>query len=415
MPKHIDFTQMGKKARVAQRLLAMVNATDRDNALRVAAASIRAAMIDIIKANAVDLELAKLANMSSALIDRLTIDEARVMTIATSLDDIAALPDPFSRSQSWLRPNGLKIERRFVPIGVIGIIYESRPNVTADAAALCIKSGNAVILRGGSDASHSSRAIYKAFMADMGKYNIPMDAVQLTSTDRAIVGEMLAATGVLDLIIPRGGQLLVERVEREARVPVLAHLHGNNHTYVDGSADVMMAKSLVINSKLRRVGICGATETVLFDEDFSDIKLIVTALIEAGCEIRATPDIQKLDERIVAATDKDWDTEYLDAIVAVKKVKGVMGAIAHIAQHGSGHTEAVVATDVKVIDSFVAMVDSAIVMVNASTQFADGGQMGLGAEIGIATGRIHARGPVGADQLTTTKYIVHGHGQIRPV
>jgi glutamate-5-semialdehyde dehydrogenase len=332
------------------------------------------------------------------------------------VEAVAALPDPvgdtISRSE---RPNGLQLSRVRVPIGVIGIIYESRPNVTADAAALCVMSGNAAILRGGSEAAHSNRAIHAAFAAGLEQAGLPADAAQLVpTTDRAAVGAMLRADGAIDMVVPRGGKSLVSRVQEEARVPVLAHLDGINHTYIDGAADPAMARELAVNAKMRRTGICGATETLLIDRAFADPAPMLAALADTGCELRGDADIRAIEPRVVAANAEDWDTEYLDSILSVKRVDGVEGAMAHIAAHGSHHTDAIVTGDAATAERFLNGVDSAIVMWNASTQFADGGEFGLGAEIGIATGRLHARGPVALEGLTTYKWVVRGTGQTRP-
>ncbi|MCF4166982.1 glutamate-5-semialdehyde dehydrogenase [Zavarzinia compransoris] len=408
---------MGARARAAARTLATLPAATKTEALNAAATAIRAATPAILAANAVDLERGRAMGLSNALLDRLLLNEARVEGIAEGIETVAALADPVDQvAAEWDRPNGLRIQRVRVPIGVIGIIYESRPNVTADAAALCLRSGNAVILRGGSEALNSSRAIHAAFVSGMAAHGVPADAVQLVPVaDRAMVGAMLAAQDLIDVIVPRGGKSLVGRVQAEARVPVLAHLDGNNHVYVDGKANPEMALAIVRNAKLRRTGVCGAAETVLVDEAAGPLlSAVVEMLLDAGCEVRGDRAAQAADPRVVPAVDADWDTEYLEAIVAVKQVAGVEGAIAHIARHGSGHTDAIVTGDAATAERFLSAVDSAIVTLNASTQFADGGEFGFGAEIGISTGRLHARGPVGAEQLTTMKYLVRGTGQIRP-
>jgi glutamate-5-semialdehyde dehydrogenase len=354
--------------------------------------------------------------LTSALIDRLKLDPKRLEGVAAGLEAVATLPDPVGELiDETKRPNGLLLQRVRVPLGVVGIIYESRPNVTADAGALGLMSGNAVILRGGSEAIGTSRAIHAALLAGLREAGLPEDAIQLVpTTDRAAVGAMLKAAGLIDIIIPRGGKSLVARVQEEARVPVLAHLDGLCHSYVDAAADPAKAKALVVNAKMRRTGICGATETLLIDRAFADPAPILAALLDAGCELRGTDEARALDPRIVPASDEDWDTEYLDSICSVALVDGVAGAMAHIAAHGSHHTDAIITEDAAAAERFLNGVDSAIVMVNASTQFADGGEFGLGAEIGISTGRLHARGPVALEGLTTYKWLVRGTGQTRP-
>lgn len=407
---------MGHRARAAAALLARTPSTNKAAALRAAARAIRADADAILAANAEDMAAGERAGLSPALSDRLRLDPDRLEGIAAGIDAVAALDDPVGRiiDRSW-RPNGLVLERVRVPLGVVGIIYESRPNVTADAGALALMAGNAAILRGGSEAARSSAAIHAAFARGVVEAGLPADAVQLVgTTDRAAVGAMLAAAGLIDIIVPRGGKGLVARVQAEARVPVLAHLDGINHLYIDAAADPAMARELAVNSKLRRTGVCGATETILIDRAFADPAPLLAALIEAGCELRGSPSIAALDPRIAPASAEDWDTEYLAAICAVAHVDGVAGAIAHIAAHGSHHTDAIVTADQAAADRFLAEVDSAIVMHNASTQFADGGEFGLGAEIGISTGRLHARGPVALEGLTTYKWIVRGSGQARP-
>jgi glutamate-5-semialdehyde dehydrogenase len=370
----------------------------------------------ILAANAIDMAAGEANGLSGALLDRLRLDPARLESAAQGVEAVAALPDPVGAViDTAQRPNGLSLSRVRVPIGVIGIIYESRPNVTADAAALCVMSGNAVILRGGSEAAHSNRAIHAAFARGLERAGLPADAAQLVqTTDRAAVGAMLTADGLIDLIVPRGGKSLVARVQAEARVPVLAHLDGINHTYIDGAADPVMARDLAVNAKMRRTGVCGSTETLLIDRAFADPAPMLTALIDAGCELRGDRDICAIEPRALAANAADWDTEYLDSILSVKLVDGVDGAMAHIAAHGSHHTDAIVTGDATAAERFLNGVDSAIVMWNASTQFADGGEFGLGAEIGIATGRLHARGPVALEGLTTYKWVVRGSGQVRP-
>ncbi len=406
---------MALRARAASRLLAGLSAAQKAAGLRGAAAAIRAARDAICAANADDMAQAADAGLSPAMLDRLRLDPARLASAADGIEAVAALPDPvgqvIDRSE---RPNGLKLARIRVPIGVIGIIYESRPNVTADAAALCVMAGNATILRGGSEASASNRAIHAAFVRGLVEAGITADAVQLVPTvDRAAVGAMLAAEGAIDLVIPRGGKGLVARVQAEARVPVLAHLDGINHVYVDASADPEMAAAIVVDAKMRRTGVCGAMETLLVDCRYCDTAGLVDRLLVAGCAVRGDAAIRALSPAVAAADETDWDTEYLDAIASVAVVDGVDGAIAHIARHGSHHTDAIVAGDVGVADRFLAEVDSAIVLWNASTQFADGGEFGLGAEIGIATGRLHARGPVALEGLTTYKWVGRGSGQVR--
>ena len=407
---------MGRRARAAARLLAGLSSAAKCRALETAAEMIREAAPEILAANAVDMARAEAAGLSSAMLDRLRLDPARIEAMAAGVATIALLRDPVGQLiDENRRPNGLILRRIRVPIGVIGIIYESRPNVTADAAALCIKSGNAVILRGGSEAIESNRAIHAALVAGLEREGISGDAEQLMPiTDRAAVGAMLGAEGVIDLVVPRGGKSLVARVQAEARVPVLAHLDGINHVYVDASADPAMAEAIAVNAKMRRTGICGAMETLLIDRAYPNGGELVGALIAASCEVRADAEIQALVPGTVPATAADWDTEYLEAVASVAMVDGVEGAMAHIAAHGSNHTDAIVAADEGVAERFLAGVDSAIVLWNASTQFADGGEFGLGAEIGIATGRLHARGPVALEGLTTYKWIVRGTGQVRP-
>jgi len=408
--------EMAVRARVAQRQLALLDPARKSAALRAAAAQLRAAEAKILAANASDLAAGETAGLSGAMLDRLRLDPARIEGIAHALEQIAALPDPVGQAIDFsVRPNGLELSRVRVPIGVIGIIYESRPNVTADAAALCLASGNAVLLRGGSEAVHSNRAIHAALSAGLAEAGVPVDAVQLVPVqDRAAVGAMLAAAGQIDLIVPRGGKSLVARVQADARVPVLAHLDGINHTYVHSAADPDKAKAIALNAKLRRTGVCGAMETMLLDAQFAESQAVVAALIEAGCELRGDARACALDPRVLPASANDWDTEYLDAVLSVAVVDGLDAALAHIALHSSGHTDAVVSDDPAICERFLVQVDSAIVMANASTQFADGGEFGLGAEIGIATGRLHARGPVALEGLTTYKWVVRGSGQVRP-
>jgi glutamate-5-semialdehyde dehydrogenase len=408
---------LAKDARKAARLLAEANPAQKNLALKAAAKAIRADAQTIIKANSKDMQAGRKAGMSKALLDRLELSEARIAAMAKSIEDIAKLPDPVGRKLgSFKRPNKLVIERISVPLGVIGIIYESRPNVTADAGALCVKSGNAVILRGGSDSFHSSSAIAKSMQKGLKAAGLPITCIQLVpSTDRALVGDMLTATHLIDVIIPRGGKSLTERVARESRVPTLLHLDGNCHTYIHAKVDPKMALPMILNAKMRRTSICGATETLIIDKAaLSLLPKIAAALIAEGCELRGDAFARKADKRIKPAEQADWSTEYLDAILAIKTVSGVTEAIAHINAYGSHHTDAILTRDAAVAARFLKEVDSAIVLHNASTQFADGGEFGFGAEIGIATGRLHARGPVGAEQLTTYKYVVKGNGQIRP-
>ncbi|WP_062114775.1 glutamate-5-semialdehyde dehydrogenase [Aureimonas sp. AU40] len=410
---------MGQRARLAARELALASAEQKSAALLAMAEAVERAMPDIILANAADLGRAEGAGMAASFRDRLRLDETRIRAIAASLREIAALPDPVGSTVSeWTRPNGLLIRRVRTPIGTIGVIYESRPNVTADAGALCLKAGNAVILRGGSDSSASSAAIHRALQAGLGQAGLPVDAIQLVpTTDRAAVGEMLRGlNGAIDVIVPRGGRSLVERVQSEARVPVFAHLEGLCHLYVDRAADLAMARGIAVNAKMRRTGICGAAETLLVDEAVAGTHLvpILDALREAGCEVRGSEAVRRLDPKALPASEEDFRTEYLDAIISVALVDGVDGAIDHIARYSSHHTEAIVTENAAAVERFFRSVDSAILLHNASTQFADGGEFGFGGEIGIATGKMHARGPVGVEQLTTFNYRVSGTGQLRP-
>ena len=407
---------MGARARAAAKALALTPTADKAAALVAAAAAIRARAADILAANAEDMAAGQKNGLSGAMLDRLRLDEGRLAAIADAIGDVPKLPDPSGAEIDRVtRPNGLVLSRVRVPLGVVGIIYESRPNVTADAAALGLMSGNAVILRGGSEAVHSNRAIHAAFAAGLVEAGLPADAVQLVPTqDRAAVGAMLRAQGLIDIIIPRGGKGLVARVQDEARVPVLAHLDGINHLYIDGAADPAKAVELVVNAKMRRTGVCGATETILIDRAYAAPLAIVDALVKAGCEVRGDKGVAALSAHVDPASATDWDTEYLDAIVSVALVDGIDGALAHIDAHSSRHTDAIVTEDARVAERFLTGVDSAIVMHNASTQFADGGEFGLGAEIGIATGRLHARGPVALEGLTTYKWLVRGTGQVRP-
>jgi glutamate-5-semialdehyde dehydrogenase len=407
---------MTAKARSAARILAQADDATKAAALVAAAAALRRDADIILAANAQDMEAGAKAGLSAAMLDRLKLDQKRISAVADAVDQVAVLDDPVGQLiDSRTQPNGLVMRRVRIPVGVLGIIYESRPNVTADAAALGLRAGNAVILRGGSEAVHSNRAIHKAMVSGIVAAGLPADAVQLVPTqDRAAVGAMLRAQGAIDMIIPRGGKSLVARVQDEARVPVLAHLDGINHSYVHKDADPAMAKAIIVNAKMRRTGICGATETLLIDQDYPAPAELISALLETGCEVRADDALMELDPRTVSADDADWDTEYLDSVISARLVAGLDDAMDHIARHGSHHTDAIITRDEQVAARFLAEVDSAIVMHNASTQYADGGEFGLGAEIGIATGRLHARGPVALEGLTTYKWLVHGQGQTRP-
>jgi glutamate-5-semialdehyde dehydrogenase len=411
-----EMKALGAAARQAAATLAHADAAKKTKALHEAAQAIRDQAKAILDANAQDMAAAK--DLSPAMSDRLLLDEKRVAAMAKGLDDVAALPDPIgSEMARWTRPNGLDIARVRVPLGVIGIIYESRPNVTADAGALCVRSGNAAILRGGSESFHSSRAIAAALQAGIATAGLPAAAVQLVPTiDRAAVGMMLTMTEFIDIIVPRGGKSLIERVQRESRIPVIAHLEGNCHVYVDRAADLDKALSIVTNAKLRRTGVCGAAETLLVDRAVAEKALppILAALHQGGCEIRGDDTVRKLDPQAKTAAEQDWFTEYLDAILAVRVVDDLSGAIAHINHYGSHHTDAIVTENNDTAERFLEEVDSAIVLRNASTQFADGGEFGMGAEIGISTNRLPPRGPVGAEQLTSFKYVVRGNGQVRP-
>jgi glutamate-5-semialdehyde dehydrogenase len=410
---------IGRRAKAAARALALSPTAQRDAALAAMAKSIRDSEAGILAANAADVAEAKASGATAAFLDRLSLDVKRVAAMADGVDVVRKLADPIGAiMESWTRPNGMVIERVRVPLGVVGVIYESRPNVTADAAVLCLKAGNAVILRGGSESFRSAREIHAALVEGLRAADLPEDAIRLVPTrDRAAVGLMLAGLdGGIDVIVPRGGKGLVARVQAEARVPVFAHLEGVVHVYVDKAADLAMAKEIVLNAKLRRTGVCGAAETLLVDRAVAPTHLepLVAMLIDAGCEVRGDADVQKADSRAKAATEEDWPAEYLDAIIAAKVVDGVDGAIRHIERYGSHHTDAIVTADQNTAEKFLSEVDSAIVLHNASTQFADGGEFGFGAEIGIATGRMHARGPVGVEQLTTFKYRIRGTGQVRP-
>jgi glutamate-5-semialdehyde dehydrogenase len=407
---------LGARARGAAAMLASATDAQKIDALRRAAQALRDQSAQIIAANARDMENAAANGLSPAMLDRLKLDKARVEATAAGVDQVASLDNPLgSIIDKQVRPNGMELSRVRVPLGVIGIIYESRPNVTADAAALCLRAGNAVILRGGSEAKESNRAIHAAMAEGIAAAGLPADAVQLVpTTDRAAVGALLKASEFIDLIVPRGGKSLVARVQEEARVPVLAHLDGINHSYVDGAADPDMAQKLVVNAKMRRTGICGATETVLIDRAYGQAPALVKALLDAKCAVRGDEAVQAMDSRVTPASDEDWDTEYLDAIASIRLVDGLDDALAHIAAHASHHTDAIITEDAERAERFLNAVDSAIVMWNASTQFADGGEFGLGAEIGISTGRLHARGPVALEGLTTYKWLVRGTGQTRP-
>ena len=411
--------ELGKRARAAARVLALAPADQKNQALEAMERAVRANAGLILGANAEDVAEARAAGATSAFVDRLTLTQARINLMAEGIATVREIADPIGVvTESWQRPNGMVIERVRVPLGVIGVIFESRPNVAADAGVLCLKSGNAVILRGGSDSFRSCRAIHDALVQGLRQADLPEAAITLVpSRDRAAVGLLLSGlNGAVDVIVPRGGKSLVARVEAEARVPVFAHLEGVNHVYIDRAANLEMAKSIVLNAKMRRPGVCGAAETLLVDRAgaSSALKPLVQMLIDAGCEVRGDDAVQQTDSRVKAATDEDWDTEYEEAIIAAKVVDGLDEAIAHIHNHGSHHTDAIVTEDEATARRFLDEVDSAIVLHNASTQFADGGEFGFGAEIGIATGRFHARGPVGAEQLTSFKYRVHGTGQTRP-
>jgi glutamate-5-semialdehyde dehydrogenase len=410
--------RLAEEAKAAAAVLALASTEVKNAALTAAAAAIRRREPQILSANHQDLAAAEAKGATAAFRDRLALDKARTEAMARGLEEIAAQPDPIGTVLArWSRPNGLDISRIRVPLGVIGIIFESRPNVTADAGGLCLKSGNAAILRGGSESLNSAKAIHAALREGLATANLPEAAIQLIpTTDRAAVGALLRLDDLIDVIVPRGGRALIERVAAESRIPVLKHLDGICHTYVDGAADLAMARRVTLNAKMRRTGICGATETLLVDRRVlkSHLPALLADLIAAGCEVRGDAETQALDLRVKPATPQDWDTEYLDSIIAVRVVDGVEGAIRHIAQHGSRHTEAIITDDPSTAERFLAAVDAGIVMVNASTQFADGGEFGMGAEIGISTGKLHARGPVGAEQLTSIKYVVRGTGQIRP-
>jgi len=409
---------LGRAARAAAQQLSIASAEQKNRALLAAAKAIRATTPAILAANAEDMAAAKAKGLNAALLDRLELNDKRIESIAIGLEDIAALPDPVGAvTAEWTRPNGLRFQRVRTPLGSIGVIYESRPNVTADAGGLCLKAGNACILRGGSESFNSSRAIHSALVAGLREAGLPAAAIQLVpTTDRAMVGAMLAASQWLDVIVPRGGKSLVARVQSESRVPIFAHLEGNCHVYVEASAELEMAKRVVLNAKLRRTGVCGSAETLLVERAAAKthLKPLVQMLLDAGCEVRGDAETRAVDPRVKPATEEDWATEYLDAIIAVRVVDDLDAAVDHIERYGSHHTESILTADDAHAADFMRRIDSAILLHNASTQFADGGEFGFGAEIGIATGKMHARGPVGVEQLTTFKYLVHGNGQVRP-
>jgi len=422
-PAAIDTTArtmewIGSAAKEAAAALAQADGETKNRALRAAAQSVRDNSAAILEANERDMQAAEAKGLLRAMLDRLALNPDRIEAIASGLEEVADLPDPVGRVLAeWERPNGLRISRQSVPLGVIGIIYESRPNVTADAGGLCLKAGNAAILRGGSESFHSSTAIVACLQAGLKAAGLPETAVQaMPGTERELVGAMLRANAYIDVIVPRGGRSLIERVMNESRMPVMAHLDGICHVYVDGAADAKKARRIVLNAKMRRPGVCGAMETLLIDAQamVGMLPSILDDLITEGCEVRGDPAVCGLDPRVLPATEADWSTEYLDAILSVKVVSGVEAAIRHINLYGSHHTDSIVTEDAATAERFLASVDSAIVLHNASTQFADGGEFGMGAEIGISTGKLHARGPVGAEQLTSYKYIVRGDGQIRP-
>jgi len=413
-----EMDQLGQRARAAVQDLAQATTDQKNAALLAAAVALRNQTANLLTANALDMADAKARDIAPSLLDRLKLDEGRIDAIAAGLEQIAALPDPVGEVlASWDRPNGLEISRVRVPLGVIGIIYESRPNVTADAGGLCLKSGNAAVLRGGSESFHSSGAILDCLQAGLKSAGLPAGSIQLVpTTDRAAVGEMLTMTDYIDIIVPRGGKSLIERVQRESKIPVIAHLEGLCHTYIDSESDPDMARDIVVNAKMRRPGICGATETLLVDSAVAARTLpgIIEALAESGCELRGDDATRSLDNRVGMATEEDWRTEYLEPILSIRQVDGLDGAIEHINTYSSHHTDSIITEDAAKAERFLNTIDSAIVMHNASTQFADGGEFGMGAEIGISTGRLHARGPVGVEQLTTFKYVIRGAGQVRP-
>lgn len=409
---------LGKKAKAAARDLAVASTKAKNEALVKSADAIRRKQNHILSENAKDMEAAEKKGLTGAMLDRLLLNEDRVEAMAKGLEDIAVLADPVGTVTSeWDRPNGLVIQRKRVPLGVIGVIYESRPNVTADAGSLCLKAGNAAILRGGSESFYSSAAILDCLHAGLDQAGLPIDAIQrIPTTDREAVGEMLKLVDYIDVIVPRGGKSLIERITNESKIPLFKHLEGICHTYVTKDANPEMAKNIVLNAKMRRTGICGSTETLLIDRSAADQMLpaILDGLIDLGCEVRGDEQTRALDDRVVEATDDDWGTEYLDSIISVRTVDGLEQAIDHIETHGSNHTDAIITENTETAEAFLNRVDSAIVMVNASTQYADGGEFGMGAEIGISTGKLHARGPVGVEQLTSSKYLVRGTGQCRP-
>ena len=413
-----EMAELGRHARDAVHTLGQATTDQKNAALHAAAESLRRNTEALLSANARDMAAAEARQIAASLLDRLKLDEGRIEAMAVGLEQIADLPDPVGEVlSSWSRPNGLQISRVRVPLGVIGIIYESRPNVTADAGGLCLKSGNAAILRGGSESFHSSGAILECLQAGLATAGLLGGAIQLVpTTDRAAVGEMLTMTDFIDIIVPRGGKSLIERVQTESKIPVIAHLEGLCHTYIDGDSDTAMATDIVVNAKMRRPGICGATETLLVDSAaaLKTLPKIIEALANAGCELRGDEATQAIDERVGKATEQDWWTEYLEPVLSIRQVDGLDGAIEHINTYSSHHTDSIVTNDAEKAERFLNVVDSAIVMHNASTQFADGGEFGMGAEIGISTGRLHARGPVGVEQLTTFKYVVRGEGQVRP-
>jgi glutamate-5-semialdehyde dehydrogenase len=413
-----EMRELGERARAAAQILATTPRASKDQALRAGASSMRAQQSDILAANARDMAAAQERSLRASLLDRLALDAVRIEAMAASLETIAGLDDPVGAELArWQRPNGLDIARVRVPLGVIGVIYESRPNVTADAGALCLKAGNAAILRGGSESFFSSRAILACLQDGLRQAGLPEAALQcVPTTDRAAVGIMLTMTDFIDVIVPRGGPSLIERVQQESRIPVFAHRDGICHVYLHAAADPGMARAIVLNAKMRRTSVCGAAETLLVDRAAAARLLpgVLDDLIAAGCAVRGDADVQALDTRVGAASEADWSTEYLDAILAVKVVGGLEDAIAHVNRYGSHHTDSIVTADAAAAERFLAEVDSAIVLHNASTQFADGGEFGMGAEVGISTGRLHARGPVGVEQLTSFKYVVRGSGQIRP-
>lgn len=422
MDGHTDIQSLmqtiGRQAKDAGAALSVASTDAKNMALKEMAASLRRRSNEILSDNAKDMAAGEDKGLTGAMLDRLQLTDDRIEGIAAGLEAIAELPDPVGAIDSeWDRPNGLHIQRVRVPLGVIGVIYESRPNVTADAGGLCLKAGNAAILRGGSESFHSSRAITESLIEGLRAAGLPEHAIQLVpTTDRAAVGEMLTMTDYIDVIVPRGGKSLIQRVSDESKVPLFKHLEGLCHTYVHEAAQPDMAESIVVNAKMRRTGICGSMENLLIDKSVAPALLtrLVDGLTAAGCEIRGDAESQAMDSRVVAASDEDYDTEYLDSIVAVKQVEGVDEAIQFIRDHGSEHTDAIITDDAATAETFVNRVDSAIVMINASTQFADGGEFGMGAEIGISTGKLHARGPVGVEQLTSMKYVVRGTGQVRP-